>query len=144
MPGGTSELGKGETMAIAVDPAPTGGSVDAFLAEEFGDGELDEIAAAGLAIDVALLLHDARAHRRLSQQAAAQRVGLTQQAISKLERPHANVAIATLGRYLSALRYQLDLTLRDATSGAVVGSGTLTPAQRYVLRNAAKDGERDA
>ena len=115
-------------MSTTIEQALDANTLDAFLAEEFGDGELDEIAATGLAIDVALLLHDALVHRRLSQQAAAQRVGLTQQAISKLERPHANVTIATLGRYLSALGYQLDLTLRDAESGTVVGSGTLTPA----------------
>ena len=116
-------------MTLTIDQALNANSLNAFLAEEFGSGELDKIAAAGLAIDIALLLHDARTHRQLSQQAAAQRVGLTQQAISKLERPHANVTIGTLGRYLSALGYQLDLTLRDAATGELLGSGSLTPAQ---------------
>jgi DNA-binding XRE family transcriptional regulator len=126
---GVSRIGKGGVMTSAIDQALNANSLEVLLAEEFDANERDEIAAAGLAIDIALLLHDARTHRQLSQQAAAQRVGLSQQAISKLERPHANITVATLGRYLSALGYQLDFTLRDVTTGEVVGAGTLTPAE---------------
>lgn len=85
------------------------------------DTERMELTAAEAAIDLAVLLHDARVQRDLTQAAAAQRSGFAQQAISRFERPGANVQIATLQRYLNALGYDLEIAIRDQGSGEYAG-----------------------
>lgn len=87
----------------------------------FSDTERMELTAAGAAVDLAVLLHDARVQRGLTQAAAAQRSGFAQQAISRFERPGANVQIATLQRYLNALGYDLEVAIRDQGSGEHAG-----------------------
>jgi transcriptional regulator with XRE-family HTH domain len=58
-----------------------------------------------VASDIAILLHNAREERGLSQEAAARLAGLQQQAVSRLERPGAKPQIATIRKYLAALGY---------------------------------------
>ncbi len=47
----------------------------------------------------------------MTQKALAARVGLSPQAISKLERPQQNLTLGTLRRYLSALDYTVESEL---------------------------------
>lgn len=84
------------------------------------DDEQREIAGAELAIDLARLLHHAREHRQLTQTEAAELAHMRQQAVSRLERPGANIQLATLQRYLSALGYALELTIREPENDAVI------------------------
>lgn len=82
--------------------------------------EQRDISQAETAIDVARLLYHAREHRQLTQAEAAEMARMRQQAISRLERPGANIQLATLQRYLDALGYTLELTLRDAETGELI------------------------
>ena len=91
--------------------------------------EREELASAEAAIDLAVLLHRARERRGLSQAEAAARLGLAQQAVSRIERSHANVQVRTLQRYLGALGYALEITVREPDTGEVVGSVCLTPTR---------------
>ncbi len=88
--------------------------------------EQQEIAIAGVALDLAHVLYHARRERGLSQAAAAARAGLRQQAVSRLEKAVGNVQLATLQRYLSALGYSIDLVIKDADTGDIVGTTTLS------------------
>jgi transcriptional regulator with XRE-family HTH domain len=100
--------------------------LDVYLAT-LSDGEREEIETAGVAIDLAVLLHHARAARGLTQSAAARRAGLAQQAVSRFERPSANLRLDTLQRYLSALGYVVEITVKDAASNAVAARLSLPP-----------------
>jgi ribosome-binding protein aMBF1 (putative translation factor) len=82
--------------------------------------EQQEVAAAEVAIDLARLLHHAREHRQLSQAEAASLADMKQQAVSRIERPGANIQLGTLQRYLSALGYTLELTIREPATGDIV------------------------
>ena len=91
--------------------------------------EREELASAEAAIDLAVLLHRARERRGLSQAEAAARLGLAHQAVSRIERSHANVQVRTLQRYLGALGYVLEITVRERDTGEVAGRVCLTPTQ---------------
>lgn len=90
--------------------------------------ERQELAIADVAIDIAVLLHRARGARNVSQAELAERIGASQQAISRIEQPNQNVTLETLRKYLSALNYTLEITVKDANSGSVVDSVNLSPA----------------
>ena len=100
--------------------------LDAYVGT-FTRQERDELAAAMAAIDLAVALHRAREHRGLSQAAAAERAGLHQQAVSRLERPHANVRLGTLQRYLGALEYEIEINVVDAATGSSTARAVLAP-----------------
>lgn len=100
--------------------------IDYYIAT-FDENERGELAAADAALDLAVLLYRARKQRGLSQQDAATRAGLQQQAVSRFEQAHANVQIATLQRYLGALGYVLDIAIKDAETGEVLGHTSLLP-----------------
>lgn len=76
-----------------------------------------ELEHARAALDLASLLYQARVARGLTQQDAATRSGLKQQAISRWETASPNIQLGTLQRYLAALGYSLDLVIRDTASG---------------------------
>jgi transcriptional regulator with XRE-family HTH domain len=104
---------------------------------------LAELATAEGAIDLAVLLHDARTRHQFSQQQAGALAGLSQQAVSRLERPHMNVTIGTVNRYLVALGYAVKLVVQEP-SGDVVYSTQLgapamerRPARTVATRSAA-------
>src|SRR5579859_953552 len=101
--------------------------IDDYIAT-FDEDEHWELVAADAALDLAILLYRARKQRGLSQQDAAARSGLQQQAVSRFEQARANVQIATLQRYLGALGYVLDIAIKDAETGEVVGHTSLLPA----------------
>ena len=60
----------------------------------------------------AALISCARADAGLTQQQLARRLGVTQAAVARLERPAANPTIATLERVLRAIGCELELRLR--------------------------------
>jgi transcriptional regulator with XRE-family HTH domain len=103
---------------------PHDDAIDEHIAT-FTNEERAELAAADVALDIASLLYRARKQRRLSQQAAAMRAHLQQQAISRMERASVRVSLATLQRYLGALGYSVDLVVKDAETGEIVGSASL-------------------
>jgi DNA-binding XRE family transcriptional regulator/predicted RNase H-like HicB family nuclease len=63
---------------------------------------------------VSLQLRWARARQRLSQEQVAERAGVSQQQIAKLERPNGNPTLATLRKVASALGATVAVELRDA------------------------------
>lgn len=100
--------------------------LDQYIAT-FDAAEREELAAAEAALDLAFLLYQARTAQGLNQTAAAERAGLKQQAVSRLEHPGANVQLDTIRRYLSALGYTLDIAVRDIATGHVIGRASLPP-----------------
>ena len=93
--------------------------IEDYIAELTED-EQQEVALAEVAIDLARMLYHAREHRQITQSEAARLADMKQQAISRLEQPGANVQLATLQRYLSALGYTLELTLRERATDDIV------------------------
>jgi len=63
----------------------------------------------------------------MTQKALAARVGLSPQAISKLERPQQNLTLDTLRRYLSALDYTVEIAIREPDTGKVIETVTFAP-----------------
>jgi transcriptional regulator with XRE-family HTH domain len=59
--------------------------------------------------DAAVLIRKARSDARLSQAALAQRLGVSQAAIAKLERPGSNPTVDTLDNVLWATGHRLSL-----------------------------------
>lgn len=102
--------------------------LDAYIAD-YTDAEREELAAAELAVDLATLFHRARESRNVSQAIVAERVGMSQQAISRIERPNQNVTIETLRKYLHALNYTIEITIREPETGMIVDSLNLSPAE---------------
>ena len=83
--------------------------LEAAMTEE----ELEEIAAASVALDLARLVYTARERRGLTQTEAANRTGMKQQMISRLEGGTAQPTVKTVERYLRRLGYALEVTLID-------------------------------
>lgn len=101
--------------------------LEAYIAD-YSPEEREELAAAELAVDLAMLFHRAREAREVSQAVVAERVGMSQQAISRIERPNQNVTIETLRKYLNALNYTVEITIREPESGVIVDTVSLSPA----------------
>lgn len=99
-------------------------TIDDYIAG-FSEREREELAAADVALDIALLVYRARKTRGLSQRGAAELAGMRQQAVSRLEQPHANVQLDTLRKYLGALGYTVEFGLRDTETGEVIGQVAL-------------------
>jgi DNA-binding XRE family transcriptional regulator len=87
--------------------------------------EQQEVAVAALALDLAHILYEARQERGLTQAAAATKAGIHQQAVSRLEKAVGNARLSTLQRYLDALGYSIDITIKDAATGQIIGQATL-------------------
>lgn len=81
-----------------------------------------EVVEAGEVLDVALLLRRARVRRSMTQAQAAEAAQMQQQAISRFEQVKANIGIETLGTYLNALGYEVDLNIREPKTGTIVGT----------------------
>ena len=103
--------------------------IDDYIAT-FTSKERDELVAAETALDLAVLLHQAREAQGLSQAAAARLAGLQQQAVSRFEQPGTNVQLATVHRYLAALGYTIEIAVRETKTGKVLGSATFAPMKR--------------
>jgi ribosome-binding protein aMBF1 (putative translation factor) len=100
--------------------------LDAYIAD-YSPEEREELEAAELAVDLAMLFHRARESREVSQAVVAERVGMSQQAISRIERPNQNVTIETLRKYLNALNYTVEITVRDPETDIVVDTMSFAP-----------------
>ncbi len=101
------------------------GTIDDYIAVLPAE-EQREVTIAGLALDLAYILHQARQARGLSQVAAARQAGMHQQAISRFETATGTMQLATLQRYLNALGYSIDLLIKDNATGEVVGQTTFS------------------
>lgn len=70
--------------------------------------------------NAARFLRDTRTHAGLTQAELAERLGTTQSAVAKLERPGANPTVATLERAVSATGHRLQLIAPAFGDGADV------------------------
>lgn len=107
-----------------INPKPHYNEIDDYIAT-LTDDERQEVAVAEAALDLAFLLYQARQERDLSQTEAGKIAGLKQQVVSRLEHSAANVQLGTLQRYLGALGYSIDITVKDTQTGVVLGQATL-------------------
>lgn len=98
--------------------------IDEYVAG-FSEEERQEYAVAETALDLAYMLYHLRQEQGLTQREAAERAGLKQQAISRLEKAAANMQLGTLQRYLSALGYSIEISVIDNNTGNVAGKTTL-------------------
>jgi hypothetical protein len=94
--------------------------IDDYIAT-FSPEELQEYSAAATALDLASLLYHIRHTNGLTQRSAAERSGLKQQAISRLEQAASNIQLSTLQCYLGALGYHLEIRVIDDRTGNVAG-----------------------
>ena len=99
--------------------------IDDYIAA-FSEEEQQEYVAAATALDLAGLLYQLRQKRGLTQYGAAERSGLKQQAISRLEKAASNTQLGTLQRYLDALGYRLEISVIDNRTGNVAGKALLS------------------
>ncbi|HEX9133831.1 MAG TPA: helix-turn-helix transcriptional regulator [Ktedonobacteraceae bacterium] len=94
--------------------------IDDYIAT-FSPEERKEYRAAETALDLASILYHIRHTQGLTQRSAAERSGLKQQTISRLEQAASNMQLATLQRYLGALGYHLEISVIDDRTGNVAG-----------------------
>jgi DNA-binding XRE family transcriptional regulator len=94
--------------------------IDDYIAA-FSDEERQEYVAAETALDLASMLYQIRQKQGLTQRGAAERAGLKQQAISRLEKAASNMQLGTLQRYLDALGYHIEISVIDNRTGHVAG-----------------------
>ena len=97
--------------------------IDDYIAA-FSDEERQEYAVAETALDLASVLYHIRQEQGLTQRDAAERAGLKQQAISRLEKAASNIQLSTLQRYLNALGYNIEISVIDNRTGNVVGKAS--------------------
>jgi transcriptional regulator with XRE-family HTH domain len=85
-------------------------------------------------MEAAMLIRRARTDAGLTQQQLATRLGVSQAALARLERPGANPTVATLDRVLRAAGRRLDLRLgrsRSSVDGGLLREALqLSPAER--------------
>ena len=94
--------------------------IDDYIAT-FSPEERQEYSAAETALDLASLLYHIRHTHGLTQHRAAERTGLKQQAISRLEQAASNMQLGTLQRYLGALGYHIEISVIDDRTGNIAG-----------------------
>ena len=98
--------------------------IDSYIAA-FSQEERQEYDAAETALDLASMLYHIRQEQGLTQREAAERAGLKQQAISRLEKAASNIQLGTLQRYLGALGYSIEISVIDNRTGNVAGKTLL-------------------
>jgi DNA-binding XRE family transcriptional regulator len=101
--------------------------IDDYIAA-FSDEECQNYVAAEMALDLACMLYHIRQEEGLTQREAAERAGLKQQAISRLEKAASNMQLGTLQRYLGALEYRIEISVIDNRTGNVAGKTSLSLA----------------
>lgn len=107
-------------------------SIQDYLAS-LPEEERDAVANTDIAFDLAFLIHRARERRGLTQKEAAELASMHQQAVSRIEQVDTNVQIDTLRKYMAALGYTLEITLRDAESGELVDRAGLMDVDDLVV-----------
>ena len=101
--------------------------IDDYIAA-FSDEERQEYVTAEMALDLASILYHIRQEQGLTQREAAERTGLKQQAISRLEKAASNIQLGTLQRYLGALGYHIEISVIDNRTGNAAGKTSLSLA----------------
>ena len=101
--------------------------IDSYIAA-FSKEERQEYEAAETALDLACILCHIRQEQGLTQREAAERAGLKQQAISRLEKAASNIQLGTLQRYLGALGYSIEISVIDNRTGNIAGKTSLSSA----------------
>ncbi len=101
--------------------------IDDYIAA-FSDEERGDYIVAETALDLACMLYQIRQEQGLTQRKAAERAGLQQQAISRLENAASNIQLGTLQRYLGALGYSIEISVIDNRTGNVAGKTSLSRA----------------
>jgi DNA-binding XRE family transcriptional regulator len=101
--------------------------IDDYIAT-FSDEECQEYIAAETTLDLASMLYHLRQKQGLTQCGAAERAGLKQQAISRLEKAASNMQLGTLQRYLDALGYHIEISVIDNRTGHVAGKTSFSRA----------------
>jgi HTH-type transcriptional regulator/antitoxin HipB len=101
--------------------------IDDYIAT-FSPEELKEYSAAETALDLVSMLYHIRHTQGLTQLSAAERSGLKQQAISRLEQAASNMQLGTLQRYLGALGYHLEISVIDDRTGHVASKTSFSPS----------------
>ncbi len=101
--------------------------IDDYIAT-FSDEERQEYANAETALDIASILYQIRQEQGLTQRQAAERAGLKQQAISRLEKAAFNIQLGTLQHYLGALGYSIEISIIDNHTGNVAGKTSYSQA----------------
>ena len=101
--------------------------IDEYIAT-FSDEERQEYVVAETALDLATILYQIRQEQGLTQRQAAERSGLKQQAISRLEKVASNIQLGTLQRYLGALGYTIEISIIDTQTGNVAGKTSYSQA----------------
>jgi transcriptional regulator with XRE-family HTH domain len=80
------------------------------------------------------LIRQTRLDAGLTQAAVAARIGATQAAVARLERPGANPTIETLDRVMKAMGHRLELSVRPSKShvdeAQILERLKMTPAER--------------
>lgn len=102
--------------------------VDEYIAT-FSQEEQQEYAVAEIALDLACMLYHVRQEQGLTQKEAAERAGLKQQTVSRLEKAASNIQLGTLQRYLGALGYSIEVNVIDNSTGNIAGKASLSHAQ---------------
>jgi transcriptional regulator with XRE-family HTH domain len=88
------------------------------------------------------LIREARREAGVTQAELAARLGTTQSAIARLERPDSNPTVATLDAALRSLGRRLDVSVRDGSRGIdeslIVEALRRTPTERLDYHDAAR------
>lgn len=93
-------------------------------------------------MDAARTLRDARHRAGLTQAELARRLGVSQAAVAKLERPGANPTVATLSRALAQCGSALAERSTGPDDGLLRAQLALTPAQRLAsLERLTREGQ---
>jgi transcriptional regulator with XRE-family HTH domain len=91
----------------------------------------------------AVLIRKARADAAMSQAQLAERVGMTQSAVARLERPGANPTIATLADVIAATGHRLILATEPRAASfdesQLLERLAMTPAQRLATFTASSN-----
>jgi transcriptional regulator with XRE-family HTH domain len=90
----------------------------------------------------AYLIRAARTRAGLTQSALAERLGMSQPAVARLERPGSNPTVETLARVLAAADHQLELDSRHQPIGLDQGQLEshlrMTPQERLRVHDASR------
>lgn len=102
--------------------------IDDYVAA-FSNEERQEYAAAQAALDLASLFYRIRQKRGLTQQHAAERSDLKQQAMSRLEKAASTMQLRMLQRYLGVLGYRIKISIIDNRTGKRAGKSFLSQVE---------------
>ncbi len=87
-----------------------------FLAEELKDPEAKQLFDEfGLQLDIAYKINHERRAQKITQQALAEKLGVSISKMARLERANANFTVQTLSRAAKALSLELKISLSSSS-----------------------------